>query len=156
MWIALLFWLVWMLISALVANSKNRSAFGWALLSIPFGLFATIVVACLPRLPGAAERGASTQAPPEKTCPRCAEKVKFAAQVCRFCGHEFDPAETKALADAEKAGLPWQLVEDWGNGYGIYTYKGEQLAYRQGGVRWRTSQFDTPEIAIKSLDAYLS
>lgn len=25
----------------------------------------------------------------EKTCPRCAEQVKSAAVVCRFCGHEF-------------------------------------------------------------------
>jgi hypothetical protein len=25
-----------------------------------------------------------------KVCPRCAETVKRAAQVCRFCGHEFD------------------------------------------------------------------
>jgi uncharacterized protein UPF0547 len=24
-----------------------------------------------------------------KTCPRCAEEVKAAAQVCRFCGHSF-------------------------------------------------------------------
>lgn len=26
---------------------------------------------------------------PTKTCPRCAEDVKSAATVCRFCGHEF-------------------------------------------------------------------
>jgi len=26
----------------------------------------------------------------EKTCPRCAEQVKLAAKVCRFCGHNFD------------------------------------------------------------------
>jgi hypothetical protein len=26
---------------------------------------------------------------PRKDCPRCAESVKRAAQVCRYCGHEF-------------------------------------------------------------------
>ena len=25
----------------------------------------------------------------EKTCPKCAEQVKAAAQVCRYCGHSF-------------------------------------------------------------------
>jgi len=37
------------------------------------------------------ETGGLTTLPPseEKTCPRCAEQVKAAAQVCRFCGHNF-------------------------------------------------------------------
>ncbi len=37
-------------------------------------------------------------APPtdEKTCPRCAEQVKAAAKICRFCGHDFfDEQETE-------------------------------------------------------------
>lgn len=28
----------------------------------------------------------------DKLCPRCAETVKGAAAVCRFCGHEFAPS----------------------------------------------------------------
>jgi hypothetical protein len=26
----------------------------------------------------------------QKTCPKCAEQVKAAALICRFCGHEFE------------------------------------------------------------------
>ena len=33
----------------------------------------------------------------EKTCPRCAERIKAAALVCHFCGYEFAPQEVKKL-----------------------------------------------------------
>ena len=29
-----------------------------------------------------------------KVCPKCAEKIKAAASVCRFCHHEFEPVST--------------------------------------------------------------
>lgn len=32
-----------------------------------------------------------------KTCPACAEEVKAAAKVCRFCGHEFEPGAIPSL-----------------------------------------------------------
>lgn len=40
-------------------------------------------------------RGIKQAEPEEKVCPRCAETIKFAAKVCRFCGHEFE--ETNKL-----------------------------------------------------------
>lgn len=46
---------------------------------------------------------------PEKVCPKCAERVKAAAQVCRFCGHEFDDAaqlDSRVLAPAVDQ-APW-------------------------------------------------
>ena len=37
-----------------------------------------------------------------KTCPRCAEQVRAAAVVCRFCGYEFpDASEGETSAGAE-------------------------------------------------------
>jgi Uncharacterised protein family UPF0547 len=35
-----------------------------------------------------------------KTCPQCAEEVKPAAKVCRFCGHRFSPGEQPLPSEA--------------------------------------------------------
>jgi hypothetical protein len=80
-------WLVLAVVTALIANSKNRSPIAWALLAIPLGLIATVVVACSRKLPGANDSVylGTASAEPTKSCPRCAETVKAAAQMCRFC-----------------------------------------------------------------------
>ena len=36
---------------------------------------------------------------PMKTCPACAEKVKAAANVCRYCGNKFDQPPNPASTD---------------------------------------------------------
>jgi Domain of unknown function (DUF4190)/Uncharacterised protein family UPF0547 len=62
-----------------------------------------------------------------KQCPICAEQVKGAALICRFCGHDFrtDAAAASAgppASGAPSAGAPWQApapapgqpAQDWG------------------------------------------
>jgi len=46
--------------------------------------------------PGAAETSEM------KTCPRCAEEVKAAAQVCRFCGHSFEAVTEETMPTSEQ------------------------------------------------------
>ena len=50
----------------------------------------------------------------EKTCPRCAERIKAAALVCHFCGHEFAPGEVKKVEE--------QTPERQAGVYRGYTY----------------------------------
>lgn len=144
-------WLVVAIITALVASSKNRSPLAWALLAIPLGLIATIIVACSSKLPSPefveAQHAATRDS---KVCPQCAETVKAAAQICRFCGHRFDATSIPAPIEH-----PWALVEDWGDGYGLFEYRGERLRYDKSGVRWQSTTFDSPELAIASLNSYL-
>jgi len=47
----LFFLIVIAVINGAIAHSKNRSVVAWVLLSIPFGLVATLVVAVIPGLP---------------------------------------------------------------------------------------------------------
>lgn len=48
---------------------------------------------------------------PEKTCPDCAERVKAAARICRFCRYDFEadiptPAKAMPRPSAPRAPLP--------------------------------------------------
>ena len=54
----------------------------------------------MPALESADAEPAPAQTPAEemKTCPKCAESVKAAAVVCRFCGYEFQEPEPTASA----------------------------------------------------------
>jgi hypothetical protein len=80
----LLFWIVGAILVAVVASSKRRSGARWFFLSLLISpLLTLIAVAAMPRIEP------PTPQEPVKICPRCAEKVKLAAVVCRFCGHEF-------------------------------------------------------------------
>lgn len=50
-------------------------------------------LSAMPALDAEALPLSATSADETKVCPACAETVKAAAKVCRFCGHEFADAE---------------------------------------------------------------
>lgn len=45
-----------------------------------------------------------------KTCPECAEEVKSAAKVCRYCGHRFDAQPASAPAKKKRSLLKDTMV----------------------------------------------
>jgi uncharacterized paraquat-inducible protein A len=147
----LFLWICFIVATVSVARAKNRSTGAWGLAAAFFGIFALIAVACCSRLQTVAEMTANQENDPRNTkvCPRCAEKVKAAALVCRFCQYEFDPSTVRAAPE-----LPWTLVKDHGNGYGVYTYRKAKLVYSERGVKWKTSTFDNPKQAIAAVNAY--
>lgn len=46
----LLFLILWAVCCGILANNKNRNIVGWSILGLLFGVFALIVIACLPKL----------------------------------------------------------------------------------------------------------
>lgn len=73
-----LIWVAFAIICAIIASNKNRSAVGWFILGLIFGIFALIVIACLSRLD--VPMGADS-----RKCPHCAETILKAAKICKHC-----------------------------------------------------------------------
>lgn len=98
-----IFWLLCAIFSAALASSKNRSGFGWFLLGLLFGPFG-LLVAFFPKVE-TSPLSASAEAVREetRTCPFCAETIKYAANVCRFCNRELPEVESEFVLAAEYA-----------------------------------------------------
>lgn len=79
-------YLFFSILVAAYANLVKRSGLAWLFLSLIFSpllAFIALVILGRPWLPALfADLGM-------KICPQCAEKVKKAAKICRFCGQEF-------------------------------------------------------------------
>lgn len=71
--------------AAMLAKRKGYSPALWFALCFVFPLFGIRLLALAPLH--------------ERTCPRCAETVKAAAKVCRYCNYEFETGAPALCAE---------------------------------------------------------
>lgn len=124
-----LIWLASAVLAATAATGKNRSAVWWFVVGFifgPVGFIGSLVVSKLPERVNAPDPALAHNLPisdafvdhapvlpaDSMACPRCAETIKRAAKVCRFCQLELPAAVAMAAAPsiAAKVDAPVQAV----------------------------------------------
>lgn len=84
-------------VAGIIAGSRGRSGFGYFALSLVVSpLIGIILAVALPNLRPSIERAAELA--DTRDCPHCAERIKKAASICRFCGRDVEPIEIRRLA----------------------------------------------------------
>ena len=90
----------------------------------------------------------------EKTCPICAERIKWAALICHYCGHEFTLEELSAqTAELRRVN---ELRTEFPNQLGDFSYRvendksvsaidrnGNPIDFRDWQSFWRASQISS-------------
>jgi Uncharacterised protein family UPF0547 len=86
-------WIVLAVVGAIVASNRGRSGAGWfflCLLLTPLMILALLALPTRkPPLPQPVHLIEDWDDADNKTCPQCAETVRAAAKICRFCRYEF-------------------------------------------------------------------
>lgn len=85
-------WLLFGVVSAVIASSKGRSGCGWFLLGILLGPFGLILALVVGRNTTEVERR-EIQGGEMKRCPHCAELIRREAIKCRFCGSDLSTGQ---------------------------------------------------------------
>ena len=92
---AVFLWILPMFVAMAIWHEKGGSSGIGFLMGFALGWIGVVIAAVASPTPTGATVSVSGTFTPgaTKTCPRCAEDVKEAAVVCRFCGHEFSQPE---------------------------------------------------------------
>lgn len=70
----LLFWFLFSVLAGIFASRRDRSGVGFFLIGIVLSPLVSFIWAAV--------------SPGGKNCPYCAERIRSAARVCKFCGRQ--------------------------------------------------------------------
>jgi len=78
------------IIGVIIAGTKGRNQFAWFAWCFLFPLIGLVVLLCMSNLK-------KRELKETKTCPKCAERVKLGAMVCKHCSYDFSVESKNAL-----------------------------------------------------------
>lgn len=79
--------LIMAFVVAVIAGRKGRSPFGWFIAGAVLWPVALIAILAVSKTAEAARQDA-IESGEMRTCPHCAEMIRSAAKVCRYCGRD--------------------------------------------------------------------